>query len=172
MQGLEVFDQDTANALQNLEVLAATAQQICSPQSVHDRVSDKLELVCAVKIGQQFSTRVDVLSPELVAELEKLQDDVPSFDPAEAVAIVEREIGAPINTRYEEFDTTPIAAASLGQVMLLDLDILMPISHIACARIPTCIRRQGFFHHCCILQEGQVLSWCIVMMHSELSGVC
>ncbi|KAK9861727.1 hypothetical protein WJX84_002558, partial [Apatococcus fuscideae] len=71
-----------------------------------------------IKIGQQFSTRVDVLSPELVAELEKLQDDVPSFDPEEAVAIVEREIGAPINTRYEEFDTNPIAAASLGQVHL------------------------------------------------------
>ena len=57
-----------------------------------------------------------MLSPELVAELEKLQDDVPSFDAEEAVAIVERELGAPIASRYEEFDTKPIAAASLGQV--------------------------------------------------------
>ena len=82
----------------------------------------------AVKIGQQFSTRVDVLSPELVAELEKLQDDVPAFDPEEAVAIVEREIGAPISTRYEEFDTNPIAAASLGQVSIRDSYLFIPFT--------------------------------------------
>ena len=33
-----------------------------------------------IKIGQQFSTRVDVLSKEFIEELERLQDDVPAFD--------------------------------------------------------------------------------------------
>ncbi len=68
---------------------------------------------------------MDVLSPELVAELEKLQDDVPSFDPQEAVAIVEREIGGPISSRYEEFDPNPIAAASLGQVSSIVLYFIL-----------------------------------------------
>ncbi|GAB4813023.1 hypothetical protein N2152v2_000069 [Parachlorella kessleri] len=69
-----------------------------------------------IKIGQQFSTRVDVLSPEFIKELEKLQDNVPAFDSASAIAIVESGLGRPISQLYEEFDPVPIAAASLGQV--------------------------------------------------------
>ena len=69
-----------------------------------------------IKIGQQFSTRVDVLSPEFVRELEQLQDNVPPFDADAAVAIVERAFGRPILAVYDEFDRQPIAAASLGQV--------------------------------------------------------
>ncbi|KAK9819782.1 hypothetical protein WJX72_002278 [[Myrmecia] bisecta] len=69
-----------------------------------------------IKIGQQFSTRVDVLAPEFVKELEKLQDNVPAFDSDAAVAIVEQGIGRPIGEVFESFERTPIAAASLGQV--------------------------------------------------------
>ena len=135
-------------------ILAATARLDLFSQSLHKGVPDKINLACAVKIGQQFSTRVDVLSPELVAELEKLQDDVPSFDPAEAVAIVEREIGAPISTRYEEFDSNPIAAASLGQVTVLNPDIhmfrvaLVPASNPASSR-------HGIATMCCPGQAGK-----------------
>lgn len=74
-----------------------------------------------IKIGQQFSTRVDVLSKEFVSELEKLQDNVPAFDSQEAVAIVERNLGKPILQSFESFEMTPIAAASLGQVHLAKL---------------------------------------------------
>jgi predicted unusual protein kinase regulating ubiquinone biosynthesis (AarF/ABC1/UbiB family) len=71
-----------------------------------------------IKVGQQFSTRVDVLSPEFVQELELLQDSVPPFDSGDAIATVERNLGAPIADLYESFDPAPIAAASLGQVHL------------------------------------------------------
>ncbi len=71
------------------------------------------------QIGQQFSTRVDVLSPEFVKELEKLQDNVPPFGSDAAIAIIERGLGKPIMQVYEEFDPVPIAAASLGQVTAL-----------------------------------------------------
>lgn len=69
-----------------------------------------------IKIGQLFSTRSDLLSLEFVEELSKLQDRVPAFDPKIAVAIVERELGAPIGELFEEFEMKPLAAASLGQV--------------------------------------------------------
>jgi ABC1 atypical kinase-like domain len=69
-----------------------------------------------IKIGQQFSTRVDVLSPEFIKELEKLQDNVPPFSSDTAVQIVEKGLGGRVDEIYEEFDRRPIAAASLGQV--------------------------------------------------------
>ena len=69
-----------------------------------------------IKVGQQFSTRVDVLSPEFVQELEQLQDNVPPFDSKAAIATVESALGAPVTDLYDSFDATPLAAASLGQV--------------------------------------------------------
>ncbi|KAL6785821.1 AKC4 [Auxenochlorella protothecoides x Auxenochlorella symbiontica] len=69
-----------------------------------------------IKIGQQFSTRGDVLSREFVQELEKLQDNVPAFDSATAVAMLEEELGRPVGAAYASFSRTPLAAASLGQV--------------------------------------------------------
>jgi len=74
-----------------------------------------------IKIGQQFSTRVDVLAPEFVKELEQLQDNVPPFDEETARAIVEESLGAPIAQRFDSFDSSPIAAASLGQVHMASI---------------------------------------------------
>lgn len=69
-----------------------------------------------IKAGQQFSTRVDVLSKEFIKELEQLQDNVPAFGIKAARQIVEEEFGMPIEQKFTYFEETPIAAASLGQV--------------------------------------------------------
>lgn len=74
-----------------------------------------------IKIGQQFSTRVDVLSKEFIEELEQLQDRVPAFDSGAAMRILETSLGRPVSEVFEHIEAEPIAAASLGQVHLARL---------------------------------------------------
>jgi predicted unusual protein kinase regulating ubiquinone biosynthesis (AarF/ABC1/UbiB family) len=69
-----------------------------------------------IKLGQLLSTRADFLPPAYVTALERLQDDVAPFPGDQALAIVEDELGVKVSKAFRAFDTTPIAAASLGQV--------------------------------------------------------
>ncbi len=69
-----------------------------------------------IKFGQILSTRPDLLPPEYIAELGKLQDAVPPAPPEAIKEQIERELGRPVEELFTSFDTEPIAAASLGQV--------------------------------------------------------
>ena len=69
-----------------------------------------------VKFGQLLSTRPDVVPPDIIVELRKLQDEVSPFPFAEVEEVVEAELGQPIERLFVEFAKEPIAAASIGQV--------------------------------------------------------
>jgi predicted unusual protein kinase regulating ubiquinone biosynthesis (AarF/ABC1/UbiB family) len=69
-----------------------------------------------IKVGQFLSVRVDMLPKEYIDELGLLQDAVPPVPASEITAVVEAELGLPLEDLFQEFDRTPIAAASLGQV--------------------------------------------------------
>src|SRR5262245_33712224 len=69
-----------------------------------------------VKFGQLLSTRPDVVPPDIVFELRALQDDVRSFPFAEVEEVIEAELGLSVERAFLEFDVTPVAAASIGQV--------------------------------------------------------
>ncbi|WP_104086751.1 AarF/ABC1/UbiB kinase family protein [Arthrobacter sp. GMC3] len=68
-----------------------------------------------IKVGQFMSSRLDVLPPEITAELEGLQDEVPPVPFHSIRASAEAELGAPLEAVFAWVDETPIAAASLGQ---------------------------------------------------------
>ncbi|VFR17087.1 Ubiquinone biosynthesis monooxygenase UbiB [plant metagenome] len=69
-----------------------------------------------VKFGQVLSTRRDLIAPDLADELARLQDRVPPFPSAEAAACIEAALGAPPAQLFAQFETDPVASASIAQV--------------------------------------------------------
>ncbi|HEY7216517.1 MAG TPA: AarF/UbiB family protein, partial [Thermoanaerobaculia bacterium] len=69
-----------------------------------------------IKLGQLLSTRSDLLPQPYLEALTRLQDRVEPFSFAEVEEIVSGELGVRLSKAFLEFDSTPIAAASLGQV--------------------------------------------------------
>src|SRR5690242_16589194 len=68
-----------------------------------------------IKVGQFLSARLDVLPLEITEELSGLQDEVPAEDFAAIRRLAEEELGAPLEEKFERFESQPLAAASLGQ---------------------------------------------------------
>jgi ubiquinone biosynthesis protein len=69
-----------------------------------------------VKFGQLLSTRPDIVPPDIVVELQKLQDDVRPIPFEQVRRVIEEELGLTIEQAFLEFDEQPTAAASIGQV--------------------------------------------------------
>ena len=69
-----------------------------------------------VKFGQVLSTRRDLLPPDIADELAHLQDRVPPFDSAVAVATIERAFGRKVDDIFISFERVPVASASIAQV--------------------------------------------------------
>ncbi len=69
-----------------------------------------------VKFGQLLSTRPDVVPPDIIVELRALQDDVRPFPFEQVEQVVEAELGLSLERAFLNFEPSPIAAASIGQV--------------------------------------------------------
>jgi ubiquinone biosynthesis protein len=69
-----------------------------------------------IKFGQLLSTRRDLIAADLADELERLQDKVPPFPADEAVAIIEKALGQPVDQVFASFGKEPLASASVAQV--------------------------------------------------------
>src|SRR6187551_1912768 len=69
-----------------------------------------------VKFGQLLSTRPDIVPPDVIVELRKLQDDVTPFPMEDVERVVHEELGLTVERAFLDFDERPIAAASIGQV--------------------------------------------------------
>lgn len=69
-----------------------------------------------VKMGQMLSTRADLLPPDFVTELARLQDEVAPFPFEQVKEIIETELNTRPDITFQTIDTEPMAAASIGQV--------------------------------------------------------
>ncbi|SDK37768.1 ubiquinone biosynthesis regulatory protein kinase UbiB [Microbulbifer yueqingensis] len=69
-----------------------------------------------VKFGQLLSTRPDLLPPDMVEELDHLQDNVPPFPVDRCIALIEEALGAKVDDLFAGFERQPLASASVAQV--------------------------------------------------------
>ncbi|KGM57733.1 ABC transporter substrate-binding protein [Lysobacter arseniciresistens ZS79] len=109
-----------AGVFSGLDLDAATAGHDIPPQTEgrpEQFVSD-LEALgpTFVKIGQALSTRPDMVPPEYMAALERMQDNVSPVEFAVIRQAVEDALGVKLTTAFQTFDETPLGCASLAQV--------------------------------------------------------
>ncbi len=69
-----------------------------------------------VKFGQLLSTRPDIVPPDILLELQSLQDDVRPFPYEDVERVIHEDLELSVEQLFTEFETTPVAAASIGQV--------------------------------------------------------
>ena len=69
-----------------------------------------------IKLGQILSTRPDLVPVDILEELSRLQDEVPSFPFEDVKAVIESEFGLPAEKLFDQLDEKPLASASIGQV--------------------------------------------------------
>jgi ubiquinone biosynthesis protein len=69
-----------------------------------------------VKLGQLLATRRDLISPALATQLTRLKNDVPALPFEDMRPVITSELGGDVDELFAEFDTVPLAAASIGQV--------------------------------------------------------
>jgi ubiquinone biosynthesis protein len=100
------------------ETLEAEQRATPKEQTKASELADDLEKLgpTFVKLGQLLSTRVELLPQAYLEALARLQDKVEPFGFDEIEKIVSSELGVRMSKAFSDFDATPIAAASLGQV--------------------------------------------------------
>jgi len=114
--------QGFADLLDQLDLPAGIRQPFSSHPRPHRSTWERTRLALEelgpafVKFGQLMSMRPDVLPAPLILELRKLQDNVRPVPFAEIRPVLVAELAADPAEVFSEFDETPVASASLGQV--------------------------------------------------------
>lgn len=100
------------------ETLEAEQRATPKEQAKASELADDLEKLgpTFVKLGQLLSTRVEMMPQAYIEALTRLQDKVEPFSYDEVEKIITSELGVRLSKAFSEFESTPMAAASLGQV--------------------------------------------------------
>ena len=116
-----LLDVDASGRLGRLWTLVFFWRRFDQPRAVRLRLALESLGPIFVKFGQMLSTRRDLLPPDLADELALLQDRVPPFPTAQALAVLEGFYGRPVDMVFRNFERTPVASASVAQVHFAEL---------------------------------------------------
>ena len=99
-------------------LLSLAGQPVCVDAAKPQRIRMALEALgpTFIKFGQALSTRADLVPDDILAELALLQDSVAPLEPGVAETVIAETFGRPVNEIFAEFETTPLASASIAQV--------------------------------------------------------
>ena len=103
-------------ALRLLTRLVSLGRDLRAPRGERLRLALESLGPIFVKFGQVLSTRRDLLPADLADQLARLQDRVPPFPSEQAVAMIEKSFGRPIDQIFASFEREPVASASIAQV--------------------------------------------------------
>ncbi|MDN3248008.1 ubiquinone biosynthesis protein [Streptomyces sp. DSM 42143] len=82
-----------------------------------------------VKVGQMLATRPDIVTPQMIDEFEKLQDEASPAPFGDFEPVLRRELGPGWAGRFSDFDTEhPLGTASLAQVYRAELPNGRPVA--------------------------------------------
>jgi ubiquinone biosynthesis protein len=113
---------DVVEALRLPHPLRLGRRLLGAPEVVEAGKPERVRLLCEelgptyIKFGQLLSTRADILPPEYLRELARLQDRAPLEDFATIRSIMQDELSRPLPTLFTRIDPIPLAAASMAQV--------------------------------------------------------
>ncbi len=96
-------------------------RRLSEPRAVRLRLALEELGPIFVKFGQMLSTRRDLMPPDIADELTRLQDRVPPYPSAQAMATIEAALGQPPHELFAQFDPEPVASASIAQVYFAEL---------------------------------------------------
>ena len=100
----------------------ASSQMATNARPLHLRLALEELGTTFIKLGQILSTRADLLPPEYLVELTKLQDSAAPVAFEEIREVVVTELGHPIEHVFAHFESVPLAAASIGQAHAATLE--------------------------------------------------
>jgi ubiquinone biosynthesis protein len=106
---------------------ADTARGASADSAAHLRAALEELGPTFIKLGQLLSTRSDLLPPEFIAELSKLQDAAPPVPVDVIREVIRSELGAEPEQVFASFDDLPLASASIGQAHTATLDDGTPV---------------------------------------------
>ncbi len=116
------------------ELLSVSPKKTDTLRANHRSTGERIRLFLEdlgptfIKLGQLASLRRDLLPESIIVELEKLQDCAPPFSYDEVKNTIESEFGASIDDLFAEFNTEPLATASIGQVHQAKLHTEEPVA--------------------------------------------